>query len=99
MNPMGAGLESPAEVTGKLAFIVESRGVRRKNGSEESLAGCAGVTGAAANREAELIRIGEAVGKVPRAAAGQERIVDALAIGMKLGAGGGRVKCIRKTTD
>src|SRR4029077_3419755 len=93
------GFEGPAEIAGKLAFVVEGRGVRRENSCEKSLAGSAGETDVAANGEAELIRIGEAIAQVAGEAAVQEGVVDALAVGMKVGAGGGVVEFVEESAD
>src|SRR5467141_354646 len=99
VDPVGTGFEGPAKIAGKLTFIVEGRGVQRKNSSEESLAGSAGVTGVAAYGEAELIRIGEAIADVAGEAAVQEGVVDALAVGMKVGAGDGVVEFVDESAD
>lgn len=99
MDPMGTGLEGPTEIAGKLVFIVEGGGVRRKNSSEESLAGSAGETGVAVKGQAELIRIGEAVADVAGKAAVQEGVVDALAVGMEIGAGGGVIESVEEPAD
>jgi hypothetical protein len=96
---MGTGLEGPTEIAGKLVFIVVRRGVQRKKGSEESLAGSAGKTDVAANGEAELIRIGEAVAYVAGKAAIQEGVVDALAVGMGVGASDGVVEFVEESAD
>src|SRR4029077_7764672 len=47
VDPVGTGLEGPAEIAGKLTFIVEGRGIG-KTRTEESLARSAGQTGVAA---------------------------------------------------
>ena len=92
---MRAGLEGPAEIAGKLLQVVEGRRIGGKTDAKRVWPASAGETGVAANGEAELIRIGEAVAEISGEAAVEERVVDALAVGMEVGAGNGVVEFVR----
>src|SRR5258708_14087710 len=78
--------------------MVVSRGIG-KVWAKESLAGSAGETGVAAKGETKLIRIGETIAEVAGEAAVEKRIIHALTVGMKVGAGGGVIEFAEKTAQ
>ena len=89
MAPVLASLKVPSQGRGELLEIVESR---RIAGKKQGLAGSPGEAGIAANAQMQLIGAGETIANIASVAAVEVRVVDTLAVRMKVGARRGVVE-------
>src|SRR5208337_122136 len=87
--PVGAGRKIPASIGAEDLLCITLVETWR---SENRLAGDAGVAGVVAEREAELVSVGERITKISGERAIDERVVKALAVGMEISGRGGVIE-------
>ena len=94
--PVRAGREVPASTGAEEVQYVALIQVGRH---EQCLAGDAGIAVVIAQRQANLIRIAEAVAKIAGERAVKKTVVRSLTLGLEIGCRGGIVECTQQAAD